>query len=181
MQSCAHSIRPLACSFSLQSLSRAVARISKDLLVVTLAEPSKPAKPPPARGGSGTTTEAIAAEHETWHALFSVNGVVLTPDCTDVDPPISRALVDARHTFLEMCQVSTSALRPFFFGGRIDVGRHPFTSNIAGRLYNSSQHISHFFLDVCCSSGTISLTRFVGRSTRQPWCSIICTVRRVEA
>lgn len=88
-----------------QSLSRAVTRISKDLLVVTLGEHDRPAKPPPARAASGTTTETMRAELEAWHASSGLEGV-LTPDCHDPDPPISRALVDARHTFLEMCQVN---------------------------------------------------------------------------
>ncbi|CAM9145834.1 unnamed protein product [Ectocarpus sp. 12 AP-2014] len=87
----------------LQSLSRAVTRISKDLLVVTLGKPDQPAKPPPARAGSGMTKEAMLAELEAWHASSGIEGT-LTPDCHDPDPPISRALVDARHTFLEMCQ-----------------------------------------------------------------------------
>lgn len=72
--------------------------------MVTLGESDKPAKPPPARAGSGMTTEAMLAELETWHATSGLDGV-LSPDCHDPDPTISRALVDARHTFLEMCQV----------------------------------------------------------------------------
>lgn len=88
-----------------QSLSRAVTRISKDLLVVSLGEHDQPAKPPVVRGQSAATTEALKAELEEWHATSGLEGV-LTPDCHDPDPPISRALVDARHTFLEMCQVS---------------------------------------------------------------------------
>lgn len=90
-----------------QSLSRAVTRISKDLLVVTLGQPDKPATPPAARAGSGMTKETMLAELEAWHASSGLDGV-LTPDCHDPDPPISRALVDARHTFLEMCQVSSA-------------------------------------------------------------------------
>lgn len=94
-------------------------RISKDLLVVTLGEPDRPAKPPTARGGSGATAAAMLAELEAWHASSGLDGV-LTPDCHDPDPPISRALVDARHTFLEMCQVTFTAAggsvdRVFFF------------------------------------------------------------------
>lgn len=76
--------------------------------MVTLGEPDRPAHPPPARAGSGLTTEHVLAELEAWHTSSGLDGV-LTPDCHDPDPPISRALVDARHTFLEMCQVS------FFF------------------------------------------------------------------
>ncbi|CAM9662459.1 unnamed protein product [Sphacelaria rigidula] len=87
----------------LQSLSRAVTRISKDLLVVSLGEPDRPARPPPPRAASGMTNEEMLAELEAWHASSGLDGV-LTPDCQDPDPPISRALVDARHTFLEMCQ-----------------------------------------------------------------------------
>lgn len=82
-------------------------RISKDLLVVTLGQPDEPARPPAARAGSGMTKETMLAELEAWHASSGIDGL-LTPDCHDPDPPISRALVDARHTFLEMCQVSQS-------------------------------------------------------------------------
>lgn len=88
-----------------QSLSRAVTRISKDLLVVSLGEHDHPAKPPVVRGQSAATTEALKVELEEWHATSGLEGV-LTPDCHDPDPPITRALVDARHTFLEMCQVN---------------------------------------------------------------------------
>ena len=102
-------------------------RISKDLLVVTLGQPDEPAKPPPARAGSGMTKEEMIAELEAWHASSGIDGL-LTPDCHDPDPPISRALVDARHTFLEMCQVSGKeggficlcACRRY-----VAIGRHP--------------------------------------------------------
>lgn len=94
-------------------------RISKDLLVVTLGKPDQPAKPPPARSGSGTTTEAMLKELQAWHASSGLEGM-LTPDCHDPDPPISRALVDARHTFLEMCQVSLVSFS--YFGSRTRLG-----------------------------------------------------------
>lgn len=90
-------------------------RISKDLLVVTLGQPDKPAKPPAARAGSGMTKGQMLAELEAWHASSGIDGL-LTPDCHDPDPPISRALVDARHTFLEMCQVSRWLHFRLFFG-----------------------------------------------------------------
>ena len=72
--------------------------------MVTLGQPDKPATPPAARAGSGMTRETMLAELEAWHASSGIDGT-LTADCHDPDPPISRALVDARHTFLEMCQV----------------------------------------------------------------------------
>lgn len=85
-------------------MSRAVMRISKDLLVVSLGNPDHPAVPPPGRGASAPNLKVIAAEREAWHATSGLEGE-LSSDCHDPDPPISRALVDARHTFLEMCQV----------------------------------------------------------------------------
>lgn len=82
--------------------------------MVTLGKPDQPAKPPPARAGSGMTKEAMLAELEAWHASSGLEGA-LTPDCHDPDPPISRALVDARHTFLEMCQVRNAFFFSFFY------------------------------------------------------------------
>ena len=78
--------------------------------MVSLGDHDRPAKPPHVRGQSAAMTKSVMMELEAWHASSGLEGV-LTPDCHDPDPAISRALVDARHTFLEMCQASLVDIR----------------------------------------------------------------------
>ncbi|CAM9502458.1 unnamed protein product [Chrysoparadoxa australica] len=127
----------------LSQLCKSVDRMKRDLMVVNLAPPDAP------------------LANDRWEAAVRVTTRMEPATCFDPDTSYSRALVDSRHTFLEMCQFRhyqfdslrrakhSSAMVLYHLHRPECHSLNPFCSRCSGAVKHVRYHCGKCNYDVC--------------------------------